>query len=386
MLDRLRSTIPILDRLRSLAGVFLKLGTIGFGGPIAHLGLIEREVVEQRAWLTKDRLLDLISIANLIPGPSSTEVVIQVGYLRAGTIGAIVAGTCFILPGMLVVWGLAIGYDRVQDLPQVGAIFLGMKPAIVAAIGQSLYRLGKSTISSLPAVIIAIAVLICCGWFGANEIWLLALAGLGMVIWGGRKSLLSVFKLRSISSPVIFMAIASKLPTSISLSIFWIFLKIGAVIYGGGYVLYAVLQQELVERDRLLTAQQLFDAIAIGQVTPGPLFTTATFIGYLLAGNSGAIVATIGIFLPGLLYVCCLMPIVSKLRQSFWFQNWLMGINAGSWALMAIVAVRLGLTMGTNWLSIALTGIFLILLIRCKIDLIWLIAIGGAIGYGINMI
>jgi chromate transporter len=367
-----------LDRWSALAGLFSKLGILGFGGPVAHLAAIEREVVEARQWLDKDRLLDLIGIANLLPGPTSTQVVFQIGYLRGGIIGAAIAGVCFILPGALIVWLLAIGYVKYQELPQLITIFDGLKPPILAGIIYAVYRLMPSAITDRVTAVAALVVLIIGGYFNGSQIGLLILAGLGVMLWQNRRSLWHPQQLRSIAPLLLILTNYRQVRVSL-FELGWIFIKIGSVVYGGGYVLYGILQQELVERHQLLTAGQLLDGIAIGQVTPGPLFTTATFIGYLLAGNIGAIVATLGIFLPGFILVIILMPIVPKLQTSPWFKSWLNGVKAGSFGLMAIVAIKLAATTWGDALAIGLTMVNLLLIWRFQVDLLWLI-IAGAIG------
>jgi chromate transporter len=366
---------------QSLILLFSKLGILGFGGPVAHLAAIEREVVEKRQWLDREQLLDSIGIANLIPGPTSTQVVFQIGYLRQGIIGAVLAGISFIWPGMAIVWLLAIFYVKYQNLPEITTILNGCKPAILSSIIYAIYRLTSLAITDRATGIAALGVLIISGYFNISQIIALLVAGIGVTVWKNRQLLLDR-RLRSLFPAELMLAILNPVDRISSFHLFWIFIKIGAVIYGGGYVLYAILQQELVDRAGLITSQQLLDAIAIGQVTPGPLFTTATFIGYLLAGNFGAIAATVGIFLPGAIWAIMVMPIVPKLQTSVWFQAWLSGIKAGAWALMAIVAIKLGLTTVGNGWEIGLTIANLALMWRFQVDVIWLI-LGDTVIYSV---
>lgn len=373
---------PSRSLLTELAAVFLKLGTIGFGGPAAHIAMLEDEIVTRRQWISQAQFLDLVGLTNLIPGPSSTELAIYIGYLRAGWWGLIIAGVCFILPAMAIVWGLAIWYDRSQTIPAIIAIFAAIKPVVVVLTIQATWKLGRSAIKNIPtgsAGIISIGLF---GLFDLNTLIVLLIAGLGVMVWQHWRdwsSGLSVLWLPKIELPLlaIFPAIASH-PSW--LDVFAIFLKIGATIYGGGYVLLAFLQPELVTKTHWLTSTQLLDAIAIGQVTPGPLFTTATFIGYLLAGHLGAIAATIGIFLPSFIFVALVIFWAPKLRTSSYFRSWLDGVNAGAWGTIVVVAYRLGLVTLIDWQSIAIALISWLLIWRWRINIIWLIAGSAIIG------
>jgi chromate transporter len=376
---------PSRSNLGELATVFLKLGTIGFGGPAAHIAMLEAEIVTRRRWISQVQFLDLVGVTNLIPGPSSTELAIYIGYLRAGWWGLIIAGVCFIVPAMAIVWGLAIGYDRVQELPQAVAIFATVKPVVVILTMQAMWKLGKSAIKNIPTAVAGIAAIGLFGFLGINTLIVLLLAGIGVMLvqnWQQLSRLMPAMWLPTnidINSQI--LAILPALTSQPSwVDVFTIFFKIGGTIYGGGYVLLAFLQPELVDRTHWLTSQQLLDAIAIGQVTPGPLFTTATFIGYLLAGHLGAIAATVGIFLPSFIFVALVTPWVPQLRRSIWFGSWLDGVNVGAWGAIAVVAYRLGVDTLVNWKSVAIAIVSSLLLWRWKINVIWLMLGSAMVG------
>jgi chromate transporter len=368
------------SHLAEIVAVFLKLGTTAFGGPAVHIAMLEDEIVTRRQWISRAQFLDLIGLTNLLPGPSSTELAIYLGYLRAGWWGLIIAGVCFILPAMTIVWGLAIGYDRIQDLPQAIAIFASIKPVVVVLTIQAAWKLGKSAIKNILTGVAGISAIGLLGLFGVNTLVVMLLTGLGVMVgqnwrdWRG--GLLAIW------FPRLELPILTILPLVTShpswLDIFGIFLKMGATVYGGGYVLLAFLQPELVERTHWLTSTQLLDAIAIGQITPGPLFTTATFIGYLLAGNSGAIAATLGIFLPSFIFVALVTCWAPRLHQMTWFRSWLDGVNTAAWGAIVVVVYRLGVETLVNWQSIAVATISALLLWRWRIDPVWAI-LGSAL-------
>jgi chromate transporter len=368
------------QRLTELARVFLQLGIVAFGGPAAHIALMESEVVSRRRWMSQEKLLDLLGITNLIPGPNSTELAIHIGYERAGWRGLLLAGTCFILPAMLIVWGLAAIYTRYQTLPQVEWLLYGIKPVIIAVVLQAVINLGKKAAKDLPTTL-AIAIAIAGYLMGWNEILMLLALGVAVMLYKNRPTggtgalplLVSGLLAQSESVPTAAKSVSN-------LSLFLFFLKIGSVLYGSGYVLLAFLQRELVDTNQWLTSQQLLDAVAIGQVTPGPVFTTATFIGYLLGGNGGAIAATVGIFLPSFVFVWLVNPWVDKLRQSTWTSGFLDGVNAASLGLMIGVTYTLGRTALVDGLTIVVAILSAIALLRFKISSVWLIVISGAIG------
>jgi chromate transporter len=373
-------------KLSELALVFAKLGAIAFGGPAAHVAQIELEVVQNRRWLSREKLLDLLSISNLIPGPNSTELVIHVGLEQAGILGAIVAGASFIIPAMLLVWGLAIVYVQYQTIPAVGWLLYGVKPVIIAIIAQALWKLGRSGLKNATTWSAGILVL-ALYFLGVNEVALMIGAGIAVTLVRNLNFLKNPKSLPSILFPFSFFpfplsTVATEIAPKPWTAVFLSFLKIGSVLYGSGYVLLAFVQQEFVDRNHWLTSQQLLDAIAIGQFTPGPVLTTATFIGYLLAGNLGAIAATIGIFLPAFILVPLINPFVSKLRKSPWTAGFLDGVNAASIGLMAAVAWELGRgTLIDIWTIAVAIASLAILLKFPKVNSAWLIIVGGAIGW-----
>lgn len=369
------------NRLKEIALVFLKLGTIAFGGPAAHIAMMEDEIVAKRKWLPKERFLDLYGATNLLPGPNSTELAIHLGYERGGWLGLIIAGTCFIIPAMLIIIVFAIIYTVYGSLPEISGIMYGIKPVVIAIIFQALVRLGKSAIKNISTGAIGIIAIIL-SLKGFNEISLLALAGISAMIIANKEKInnnkLSMFiPLLPISNVVIKSD--SKMDMGLS-SLFLTFVKIGSVLYGSGYVLLAFLEADFIERSGILTRQQLLDAISVGQFTPGPLFTTATFIGYIIHGIPGSILATIGIFLPSFILVGLLNPIMPRLRDSSWLSGLLDGVNVASWGLMAVVSWKLGISAVIDIPTIVLALISLFIVFRYKINSAWLVLLGGIIG------
>ena len=341
-------------RLRELAGLFLKLGTIAFGGPAAHITMMEDEVVKRRGWITRGYFLDLVGVTNLIPGPNSTEMAIQIGFTRARLPGLAVAGLCFILPATLITLAFAWAYARLGALPQAGALLYGVKPAVLAVILSGVWRLGLTAAKKpFPAVVgVVVAAL---SLAGLNEVLLILASGavgLAAAAWrtrgrGVAGAAAALLALKSAAAPgsaaaaVAAPAIAGAAPVTLTaLGLF--FLKVGSVLFGTGYVLVAFLEGGLVHQLRWLTQQQLLDAIAIGQFTPGPVLSTATFIGYLLAAIPGALVATVAIFLPSFVFVGIINPWVPRLRRSPAAAGFLDAVNAGSVGLMAAVLITLG--------------------------------------------
>jgi chromate transporter len=371
-------------RLRELAIAFLKLGVFAFGGPAVHIAMMDDEVVKRHQWLSREKFLDLIGITNLIPGPNSTEVAIHIGYERAGWRGLLISGGCFILPATLIVWALAVIYVQSQSLPQVGWLLYGVKPVIIAVVLQALWKLGKTAIKDRSTAIATFLVVLF-SWWRYSEILLLLLAGLGVMLIKNRRSI--GFPAGLLPVPLLLqVAPSSTIGAMSGVNIFLTFLKIGSVLYGSGYVLLAFLQREFVERSPLLTSQQILDAIAIGQITPGPVFTTATFVGYLLGGNAGAIAATVGIFLPAFVFVALVNPWVDQLRQSRWVDGFLDGVNAASLGLMAVVTVQLGQSGIVDGWTGAIALISGVLLLKFKVNSATLVIGGGIIGFLLHVI
>jgi chromate transporter len=373
--------------LRELAGLFLKLGTIGFGGPAAHIALMEDEVVRRRRWLTREEFLDLLGATNLIPGPNSTEMAIHIGHRRAGWPGLIVAGVCFILPALLIVIGCGWAYVRYGKLPQAEAILYGIKPVIIAVVVQALWGLGKTAVRTVPLGVVALASA-ALNLAGGNELLLLLGAGVAMVLVRAgsrrRKELPAVV----LPIPWVRPALAAAVPGATAAvaapfglwPMFLFFLKVGSVLYGSGYVLLAFLRSGLVERLGWLSETQLLDAVAVGQFTPGPVFTTATFVGYILGGTPASLLATVGIFLPAFLFVAMSGPLVPRLRRSPVAGAFLDGVNAASLALMAVVTWQLSHAAVVDWLTAGLALVSAILLFRFKLNSVWLVGAGAAVG------
>lgn len=379
--DRIQPSQSLSKNIAEIALLFLKLGVTAFGGPAAHIAMMHDEAVRRRKWLSEQEFLDLVGVTNLIPGPNSTEMAIHLGYLRAGWLGLVVGGLCFILPAMLIVIILAWTYVKVGATPQAEWLLYGIKPVVISIIVQALWTLGQKAIKSPFLAIVGIAVL-ALYFLGVNEILLLFVSGLIFMVITNfkklRKKVLSVFLLPiSVGSNILPSTVS--VSTSFSLPILFLtFLKIGAVLYGSGYVLLAFLRADFVVRLGWLTNQQLFDAVAIGQVTPGPVFTTATFIGYILGGIPGAFLATLGIFLPSFIFVAVSIPLIPRIRNSTWASELLNGVNVASLGLMAAVTWQLGRYSLINFSTVCITLVSLVLLIRFKVNSTWLI-IGGAV-------
>jgi chromate transporter len=380
--------------LKEVSGLFLRLGATAFGGPAAHIALMHDEVVRRRNWLSEAEFIDLLGATNLIPGPNSTEMVIHLGYRRAGWRGAIAAGVCFVLPATLIVLGLAWLYVSTRALPQAGWLLYGIKPVVAAIIFQALWGLGGKAIKG-PLTGIAAAAVFGLYFLKLNELALLLGGGLlvmlatnlgrlsrppaGLALLGGLLNRLPGAPLAGGAASAPALLESGSVPFSLGL-LFLTFLKIGSVLYGSGYVLLAFLHSDLVVRYGWLTDQQLLDAIAVGQFTPGPLFTTATFIGYLLGGAPAALLATVGIFLPAFFFVAISYPFIPRLRRSPWFSGLLDGVNAASLGLMAAVLVQIGRDALVDPLTIAAGLAAIVLLLRFRVNSTWLIAAGALLG------
>ncbi len=365
-------------RLTELALLFLKLGTIAFGGPAAHIAMMEEEVVRRRRWMTREEFLDLLGAANLIPGPNSTELAIHVGHRQAGWPGLLVAGASFIFPAAVIVTIFAWAYVRYGSLPEVTGILYGVKPVIIAVVLGALWSLGRTAIKSTLTAVVSCAGLVL-AFFGVHE--LLILLGGGLLILGS-KLVARSFEHSSMLFPFALLQSAPTATASFGLwPLFLFFLKVGAVLYGSGYVLLAFIRADLVDRWHWLSEAQLLDAVAVGQVTPGPVFTTATFIGYVLAGMKGATVATLGIFLPAFFFVAVSGPLVPRIRRSLLAGAFLDGVNAAALGLMLLVTLQLGRAAIVDIKTLALALISAILLIAFRINSAWLVVGGGIVGW-----
>ncbi|WP_319404285.1 chromate efflux transporter [uncultured Anaeromusa sp.] len=363
--------------------VFLRLGTLSFGGPAAHIAMMENEFVQKRQWLERGKFLELVGASNLIPGPTSTELAIYIGYLKAGWPGLIGAGVFFILPAMLIVLFLAHIYVLYGELPQVSFALYGVKPVIVAIIAQAIWNLGKTAVKDVPSGLIG-GMALGLSFFVVNPLFLLMLSGVAMIaIKRAHKIKMNVFFAPFLAlvdvtkNEAVQAAAGAKLSLA---ALFVTFFKIGAVLYGSGYVLLAFLWTDFVQNYQVLTSQQLLDAVAIGQVTPGPVFTTATFIGYVIAGIPGAIVATIAIFLPSFVFVPVISIFLSKIKNSAIASDFLAGVIVASLALMASVTWTLAMSSVIDWLTALLAMLSCIAIFKYRVNTTWLIFGGGAIG------
>ena len=362
--------------LRSLAWLFLKLGTIAFGGPAAHIAMMEEEVVRRREWMTRQQFLDLLGATNLIPGPNSTEMAIHIGHRQAGWLGLVVAGVCFIVPATLIVTAFAWAYVRYRSLPEVAGVLYGVKPVIIVIVLQALFLLGRTALKTkfLAAIAIAGAGLT---FAGVHELLILLAGGVSAIV----KRLVVERNHKSLPLFTLAALFESSVPAMTSFGLwplFLFFLKVGSVLYGSGYVLLAFIRADLVERWHWLTESQLLDAIAVGQVTPGPVFTTATFIGYVLAGGPGAAVATAGIFLPAFIFVALSGPVVPLIRRSPTAGAFLDGVNACALSLMFVVTYLLARSALVDVKTILIAAVSAVLLFRFRLNSAWLI-FGGAI-------
>ena len=370
--------------LKEIAKLFLKLGIIGFGGPAAHIAMMQDEVVVKRKWLTEQHFLDLIGATNLIPGPNSTEMAIHIGHEKGGWKGLIIAGLCFILPAVLITGIFAWLYKKFGHLPEVEPFIYGIKPAIIAIILSAVYPLAKRSLKSIELGIIGSVVLIG-SLFNFNEIYLMFGAGfLALILAYFRNN-----KLKSTHSflPFTFLEIVNTgfLSTTNS-KLFWIFLKIGAILYGSGYVLFAFIDTELVSTG-IITRQQLIDAIAVGQLTPGPVFSSVTFIGYQINGLYGAVISTIAIFLPSFVFVAFLNPLVKKMRSSVLFSAFLDAVNIASVAIIISVCFAMGKDSINDWRTILIAILSIALTFRYrKINSAFIVLGGSLIGYLLTLI
>jgi len=375
------------QNLIEIAQVFLKLGLFAFGGPAAHIAMMEEEIVRKRKWMDHSHFLDLMGATNLIPGPNSTEMTMHCGYVRGGVLGLFIAGVCFIFPAVILTGFLAYLYVEFGQIPSVEPFIAGIKPAILAVILGAVFKLGKKALKNWQLGVLAVLVILV-SFLGVNEVTALLSAGLlgGLFFYGinepsetNNKRIFQVIGIPLIS-PLIAKTVLS---TS---KIFWIFLKVGSVLYGSGYVLFAYLKGELVEPG-YLHMNELIDAIAVGQFTPGPVLSTATFIGYQLGGFGGAIAATLGIFLPSFLFVWMLNPLITRLRKNKFLGYFLDSVNVSAVAIMVVVLLEMTYETIINWQTavIALLGLFFVFGPK-KLSSIWIVIGGSALGYVLSLI
>jgi chromate transporter len=367
---------PRLKELGEVAGFFLRLGLTAFGGPAAHVAMMEREVVAKRGWLSREAFLDLLGATTLIPGPGSTQMAMALGWRRAGWAGLALGGCCFILPAAGITLALAWAYVRFGRLPQVHGLLYGIKPVVLAIVAQALWSLGRTAFRRRALMLLG-ALALAAALVGVHPVLVLFGAGLAAVWAGGRRS-----GALAAAPAALPLAGAAAAPTLGALLLF--FLKIGSILFGSGYVLLAFLKADLVDHWHWLSQGQLLDAVAAGQVTPGPVFTTATFIGYLLGGFPGAALATAGIFLPSFAFVALLGLLVPRLRGDPGMGRFLDGVNAGALALMAAVSLTLlGSAVVDPW-TLMLGCAALGALLRWRINPAWLVLAGGAAGMALT--
>jgi chromate transporter len=370
-------------RLKEVALLFLKLGTFSFGGPAVYIALMQHETVRRRRWIDEQRFLDLVGATNLIPGPNAAEMAIHLGLIRAGWSGLIASGALFILPGMAATLLVAWAYVTYGSIPEVGWVLYGVKPVVIGIVIEALWKLGRKGIKGPTTATVGIGV-VALYILGFNEIALLfGGAAVVLLVHGGRHYL--KHGLAAVASiPVLFKIPLTTFYTSVipfsQTTLFLSFLKIGSVLFGSGYVLLAFLRSEFVVRLGWLTNQQVLDAVVAGQITPGPVFSSATFVGYLVGGWPSALLATLGIFLPSFLFVGLLSRLLPFARKSPWAATFLDGVNIASLGLMAGVTVQLGQTAIIDIFTIVLLLVTLLVIFRLKINSVWLIIGGGLLG------
>lgn len=373
-----------MSKISEIAKLFLKLGIIGFGGPAAHIAMMQDEVVRKRKWMDEQHFLDLIGATNLIPGPNSTEMAIHIGYDRGGWKGLIVAGLCFIVPAVLITGVFAVLYKNYGQLPELQPFVYGITPAIIAIIAAAVYPLAKKSLKSTQLWMIGIAVL-ALNFIGVSEI--IVLFGAGFLAMGLKAiQTKSAGKMSALLPLPLLQITGAGLAASGTMGLFLTFLKVGAILYGSGYVLFAFLDTELVATG-LLSRQQLIDAIAVGQFTPGPVFSSVTFIGYQIDNFKGALVATLGIFIPSFLFVALLNPLVKKVRNSKIFAAFLDAVNVASVAVIAVICIEMGMATITDWRTIAITVLsFVVVFGFRKLNSAFIVLGGSLIGYLLTLV
>jgi chromate transporter len=358
--------------LGQVAAFFLRLGLTAFGGPAAHLAIMENEAVRRRGWLTRQEFLDRLGAVSLLPGPSSTQMALALGQAQAGFPGLLLGGLCFILPAALMAAACGWAYQRWGGLPQAAGLLYGVRPVVVALLGQAMWSLGKTAIRSRLDALIGVLAIAACA-LGLHQ--LVVLLGAGLLALAAEKGG------KPASGALALAPLAPAVPVAPGLgAILGVFLKLGVVVFGSGYVLLAFLRADLVTRLHWLTERQLLDAVAVGQITPGPVFTTATFVGYLLRGPAGAVVATLGIFLPSFAMVAVLPALVAYLRRSAAAAALLDGVNLGALALLAVVAAELGSVALVDRTTAAILIVALVLLLGARINPTWLVVGAGVTG------
>ena len=373
---------PPPGALAEVARLFLKLGVIGFGGPAAHIALMREEVVRRRRWVSDERFLDLVGMANLIPGPTSTELSIYLGYVRAGWPGLIVGGSCFIGPAVAIVLALASLYVRYGTTPAATAALAGITPVILAIVAHAMWGLGRTAVKGILLALVGVAVL-ALALAGVNVLALLVGGGVvAMLLRVGAAPRAGGAALAvALGAPAVALGQAAAAGATVTLgTLFLTFLEIGAVLYGSGYVLLAFLRDHFVDRLGWLTDRQLLDAVAVGQFTPGPVFTTATFIGYVLAGWPGALLATVAIFLPSFVFVAASRPLLPRLRSSRWTGAFLDGVNVAALGLMAAVTWQLARAAIVDAFTAGLLVVSGAVLVASRVNSAWLIVAGAVAG------
>jgi chromate transporter len=385
-----------MGRLGELARLFLKLGFIAFGGPAAHIAMYEDEVVRRRGWMSAEHFLDLVGATNLIPGPNSTEMTMHVGYERAGPPGLVVAGLCFILPAVLITGALAWLYVHFGTLPAAAPFLDGIKPAVLAIILGAVWRLGRTAVKGVRVLAVGVAVLIAV-LAGVNEVIALLAGGIVGMLWlrlGSGRATDRSMSLALLGLPSVKLTGLGTLGAGLGAAAvgapLWklglFFLKVGAILYGSGYVLIAFLHGDLVAGYGWLTDQQLLDAVAIGQFTPGPVLSTATFIGYVIAGVPGAVIATVAIFLPSFFFVLILNPLIPRLRSWPWTAAFLDSINVSALALMVAVTLELGAVVLTAWPAWVIAALAAVATLRFRVNAAWVVVGAAAVGWLLSVL
>jgi chromate transporter len=367
------------NNLKEIAKLFLKLGIIGFGGPAVHIAMMQDEVVVKKKWLTEQHFLDLIGATNLIPGPNSTEMAIHIGHEKGGWKGLIVAGICFIFPAVIITGFFAWLYKEYGQIPEVKPFLYGIKPAIIAIILSAIFPLAKKSLKTIQLGIIG-AVVLLLSLLNYNEIILMFGAGIiSLFIYYSKQN--TNKSINAFIPLTLFQVSNTNIISATNLNLFLIFLKIGAILYGSGYVLFAFLDAELVSTG-ILSRTELIDAIAIGQFTPGPVFSSVTFIGYQINGFSGALISTIAIFLPSFVFVALLNPLVKKMRNSKLFSTFLDAVNVASIAIIISICLEMGKETIIDWRTILIALLSIIVTFNYrKINSAFIVLGGSIIGY-----